>query len=103
MENLEMQIKDNPSPEKIKKGEEVLWINPGKIPFQEASENLPLTEEDIEEARKRLERFAPLLMKYFPETRERNGLIESPLTGNPLYEKADGRKIREKVPRQTVP
>ena len=40
-----MQIKDNPLLEKIKKGEEVLWINPGKIPFQEASENLPLTEE----------------------------------------------------------
>ena len=62
-----MQIKDNHLLAKIKKGEEVLWINPGKIPFQEASENLPLTEEDIEEARKRLERFAPLLMKYFPE------------------------------------
>ena len=96
MENLEMQIKDNPLLEKIKKGEEVLWINPGKIPFQEASENLPLTEEDIEEARKRLERFAPLLMKYFPETRERNGLIESPLTEIPYMKKRMEEKYGKK-------
>ena len=96
MENLEMQIKDNHLLEKIKKGEEVLWINPGKIPFQEASENLPLTEEDIEEARKRLERFAPLLMKYFPETRERNGLIESPLTEIPYMKKRMEEKYGKK-------
>lgn len=87
MENLEIEIKDNPLLEKIKNGEEVLWINPGKIPFREASKDLPLTEEDIEDARKRLERFAPLLMKYFPETRERNGLIESPLTEIPYMKK----------------
>lgn len=96
MENLEMQNKDNPLLEKIKKGEEVLWINPRKIPCQEASEDLPLTEEDIEEARKRLERFAPLLMKYFPETRERNGLIESPLTEIPYMKKRMEEKYGKK-------
>ena len=63
MENLEMQIKDNHLLEKIKKGEEVLWINPGKIPFQEASENLPLTEEDFRRPESGMDLLSPLLRK----------------------------------------
>jgi D-serine dehydratase len=38
---------------------------------------------DIEDAEKRLERFAPMIMKCFPETRDQNGIIESVLTSIP--------------------
>lgn len=39
--------------------------------------------EDIDDAEARLLRFAPFIMKCFPETKERNGLIESALTPIP--------------------
>ena len=42
-----------------------------------------LTMADIEDAEKRLERFAPFIMKCFPETKDRKGLIESVLTPVP--------------------
>lgn len=66
--------------EHIKEGKEVIWINPKKIPYEDAKKNMPLNEEDVEDAKERLNRFAPLIMKYFPETKKRGGLIESPLT-----------------------
>lgn len=39
-----------------------------------------LTMADVEDAEARLQRFAPFIMKCFPETRDRNGIIESVLT-----------------------
>ena len=39
--------------------------------------------EGVEDAERRLERFAPFIMKCFPETKERNGIIESVLTPVP--------------------
>ena len=66
--------------EHIKEGKEFIWINPKKIPYEDAKKNMPLNEEDVEDAKERLNRFAPLIMKYFPETKKRGGLIESPLT-----------------------
>lgn len=101
MENLEKQIKDSPLLKQMAVGEEVLWINPGKLPFEEVRETLPLTGRDIEDARERLERFAPLIMKCFPETEEQNGLIESPLTEishmKEIMEERSGRKTGGKL------
>lgn len=59
----------------MQKGQEVMWFNP-KINHS-ASSNL--TAADIEDARKRVERFAPYLEEVFPETAEHHGIIESPL------------------------
>ena len=56
-----------------------IWINPNKKVDEEAWKNINLTEDDIYDADKRLRRFAPLLMKYFEDTREAKGIIESPL------------------------
>lgn len=80
MENLEYLMEQNPCLKRLSEGKEVVWMNPGKIPFEEAKNTFPLTEEDIRDAEERLVRFAPLIMKYFPETREQGGIIESPLT-----------------------
>ena len=38
---------------------------------------------DVDDAEQRLKRFAPFIMKCFPETKDRNGLIESVLTPIP--------------------
>lgn len=57
---------------------EVFWENPlygnkQENPFR------PITEKDIQDAEARLARFAPFIMKAFPETEKSNGIIESPL------------------------
>ena len=46
-------------------------------------EQIELGMEDVEDAERRLERFAPFIMKCFPETKEKNGIIESVLTPVP--------------------
>ena len=66
--------------EDMSKGIEVAWINPCKenIGTDFTLEGLGVS--DIIDAEKRLERFAPFLMKCFPETAISNGIIESKLT-----------------------
>lgn len=59
-------------------GKEILWINDRKCPEAEQENNV-VTEEMIEDARKRLERFAPYLAEVFPETAKTGGIIESEL------------------------
>lgn len=63
--------------------EEVFWTNPKKKPFQTEVEKLPLNENDVKDAEERLRRFAPYIAKVFPETRENNGIIESPIISIP--------------------
>lgn len=62
---------------------ETAWINPYYLPFAvtDAVCQLVVSDEDIEDARKRLERFASFIKRCFPETEETDGLIESPLRG----------------------
>ncbi|WP_459129679.1 D-serine ammonia-lyase [Guggenheimella bovis] len=67
--------------ERMKKYEEVLWLNDRKEPY------FPYTVEQIEEAEALLDRFRPYFMDRFPETRANGGLIESPLLSlkNPVF------------------
>lgn len=81
--NYDDLIKKSPLLQKMQRGEEVVWINPDLCPFETAEKNTELTMADIEDAEKRLERFAPFIMKCFPETKDRKGLIESVLTPVP--------------------
>lgn len=76
---MEKNLKNNPLIEKMKSTKEVVWINPDKIPFSEAEDKLLLGKEDIRDASERWKRFAPFLMKAFPETEASGGIIESPL------------------------
>lgn len=64
---------------KVEKGEETLWLNKGKKPFTLAEMDLTVKKEQIEEASERLLRFAPFIAEAFEETREADGIIESPV------------------------
>ncbi|QOV12389.1 D-serine ammonia-lyase [Viridibacillus arvi] len=63
--------------------EEVFWINPNIEKFQTGIKKSPLSKEDVRDAEERLNRFAPYIAKVFPETKETNGIIESPLVKIP--------------------
>ena len=80
MENYYME---NPVIKRISEAEEIAWINPKLKVWEEAKEILEVSNADIEEAKKRLDRFAPFIMKCFPETIQRNGIIESALVSIP--------------------
>lgn len=60
---------------------ETAWINPLKLPYEATNSlyQLVINDEDIEDAEKRLKRFAPFIKKCFPETEALDGIIESPL------------------------
>lgn len=63
--------------ERLAAEEELVWLNPKYE--KETEEAGELSMWDIEDAEKRLERFAPFIERCFPETKEAHGIIESPL------------------------
>lgn len=81
MENNKLMklIKRVPIIQDMQQEKEVVWVNPGKMNFKDSMVNSELTMKDVDDAEARLERFAPFIMKCFPETSDRNGLIESEL------------------------
>lgn len=62
---------------------EIFWVNDRYERFKSVSSRLELNEEDIKDAKDRLVRFAPYIMKAFPETEEDSGIIESPIVEIP--------------------
>ncbi|WP_300410328.1 D-serine ammonia-lyase [Lagierella sp.] len=80
--------------DRLKKGEEFFWENKSIKKSDASTMNLN-KEVDFSlvlEAEKRLERFAPFIMKEFPKTYTTNGIIESELTKIPAMKK----RLREK-------
>ena len=76
----------------IREQKESLWLNPYLAPFETVRglSDLAVSEEEIEDARRRLDRFAPFLRRAFPETEESGGVIESPLKEIPRMREALG-------------
>jgi D-serine dehydratase len=58
---------------------EVFWLNPKLIPYEKAAPAINMDLAAIDDAEKRLNKFAPLIEKIFPETAHSHGIIESPL------------------------
>lgn len=79
--NAQAYIESNPVIKRISEKKETAWINPYLLPFATTNAvcQLVVSDDDIDDARKRLDRFASFIRKCFPETEETNGLIESPL------------------------
>jgi len=69
--------------ETLKAAQPLFWANPGWKPLVECRDSLPLKLADILDAEKRLQRFAPLLAKCFPELKTSGGIIESKLISCP--------------------
>lgn len=66
----------------VARGGEVMWFNPDydpQQPLHSGAADSVLTEAGVADAAARLERFAPLISRYFPETAPSGGIIESPL------------------------
>lgn len=53
------------------------WFNPAIAPFEEAKNDVGLTEVDIKDAADRLKRFAPYLATVFEDAAKSKGIIES--------------------------
>ncbi|MGE6536859.1 D-serine ammonia-lyase [Bacillus luti] len=68
--------------------EEVFWINPNIEKYETAIKASPLHEKNVKDAEERLKRFAPYIAKVFPETKEKNGIIESPLVKIPTMKQS---------------
>lgn len=72
---------------KLAAGLPVLWLNPSLA--QQAGPS-DLTGDDMLAAQSRLQRFAPLLTRLFPELQASGGSIESPLVETPRLQRALG-------------
>lgn len=68
--------------DKLSNKEELLWLNPYKLPFEYTNAlcELIVSDNDIKDAEELFLRFAPFIKKVFPETERNNGIIESELT-----------------------
>ncbi|AVQ21887.1 D-serine ammonia-lyase [Fusobacterium necrophorum subsp. funduliforme] len=84
--------------QKLEKKEEMVWINPKRIDYKTYEKNLSVSDEELLEAEKRLERFAPFLQKVFPETAPTKGIIESPLEEIFQMQKTLEEKYKVKIP-----
>ncbi len=93
---LDMEkLKNHPVVYDLREEKEILWINPDQVPFKQAQ--LGLTMADIDDAEQRLQRFAPLIMKHFPETIPAQGIIESPLVRIPDMQRVLQEKERMQI------
>jgi len=76
---MTLPYRDNPIADRVRSRTPLFWENPGRLRTSEVLPTLPLGLKDIEDARDRLNRFAPVIAQLFPETKPRNGIIESDL------------------------
>ncbi|WP_440890064.1 D-serine ammonia-lyase [Vibrio sp. WZ-1] len=75
--NVNTLVAEFPLVERLIGLEEVVWFNPNITTLEEGLPYVGLGAAHIKDASERLKRFAPYLMKAFPETAASNGIIES--------------------------
>ncbi|MFA0502871.1 D-serine ammonia-lyase, partial [Vibrio sp. 10N.222.46.A1] len=86
--NIEKLTNDFPLLKQLIALEEVSWFNPNITTLEQGLPYVGLSEEDIQDASLRLQRFASYLAKAFPETQVTNGIIESELIDIPAMKLA---------------
>lgn len=74
-----LDMQKHPILHDVQAGREVVWINPKKRDAASGIAAAPVGIDDVLDAEARLARFAPLIAEAFPETKARDGLIESEL------------------------
>ncbi|GKV66384.1 MULTISPECIES: D-serine ammonia-lyase [unclassified Sporosarcina] len=96
-QNRKAWLEKEPLLQQVAEMKEVLWRNPSVQPVNRAMEKTSLTREEVEDARQRLERFAPYLEKVFPDTAVNRGIIESPLTSIPAMKRMLEQQYKLKI------
>lgn len=86
--NIEKLIADYPLVQELIDLKQVAWFNPGVTTTEAGLPYVGLTLEDVKDAQARLARFAPYLMKAFPETQAMQGIIESDTVAIPEMQAA---------------
>jgi D-serine dehydratase len=76
---------------------EVFWINRSYENFETGIAKTSLHKRDVMEAEERLHRFAPYIAKIFPETKETNGIIESPIVKIPAMQQHMEQMVHTKL------
>ncbi len=71
---------------------EISWFNPAIAPVAEALGDVGLTAADVADASARLSRFAPYIMRVFPETAASGGIIESGIRPLPVLQALLGQR-----------
>lgn len=77
---------------------ETTWFNPRTTTLAEGLPHVGLTQADVDDAHARLARFAPYLASAFPETAEKNGIIESDVVAIPSMHQHLEKRSGEKIP-----
>ncbi len=90
--------KEFPIMTEIRTLKETAWINPGKLPFEQAAAACPLTMSDIQDASDRLDRFAAYFRVAFPETAPDGGIIESPIRKIPAMQNCMEEEYKQEIP-----
>lgn len=91
VKNIQQYTDTIPVVKKASKLEETFWLNPKKQP-KEKWNIQAVTKDDIADAEKRLQRFAPYLETVFPELKATHGIIESELRKIPTMQQFLNRK-----------
>ena len=81
-------IQDHPLIQELVALREVAWFNPAIAPAAQGLQDVGLTLGDVREASDRLARFAPYIVRVFPQTSDSAGIIESPVRAIPCMQQA---------------
>jgi D-serine dehydratase len=85
---LEQWLEEKPLLEKMMRQDGIFWRNPDLGSIETVLSSLDISSKDVEEAANRLDRFGPYISEIFPETRKRNGIIESAVQSIPNMQDA---------------
>lgn len=96
--SIEQWFVSHPLTKKLVNLEETAWFNPNITTTSIALGDVGLTQADVDDARRRLERFAPFIRRVFPQTTSANGLIESPLQAIPAFQTRYAQRKNQLLP-----
>lgn len=80
---IEALVAQHPVVDDLIQLKETIWLNPSFTTLEMGLPFVGLNQNNIDDARDRLARFAPYLMSIFPETKISKGIIESELVSIP--------------------
>ncbi len=92
--DIDKLIVEHPAIQNMINCDEIFWLNE-KVGADAA---LPFSMEDVEDAERRLARFAPYIRTVFPETEEAGGIIESPLVEITKMKKVFEEELAREMP-----